>query len=865
MAGRALPRLLATFALTFLAPLCVCQAAWAQAQPHRTVLTVHWSSEDFPINALRDAAIRKVLLSSDVPIDYYAEYLESDRFPAEEASLALRDSIARKFRGRRIDVVLAVQDVALQFVLRFRGELFPDAPIVYLGFWPPDESVRNSSVGITGVVMGPAYDSTLELALKLHPSTERVLVVTQVPDPGLEKIAQASLGTLERRIKLDYVAERSLPGLLAAIKAAPARSLVYYIRYSQEDPGRVRFPSDVVEVLAQASPVPVYVSTDSYIGSGVVGGMVDDTQGLATRAAEMALQILAGTRPQDIPFEQPARVPAFDWRQLHRWGISENRLPAGSRILFRQPRAWELYRLQILGFGVLMMLQSGLIALLLVQRARRRRTEARHSAILRAVPDLMFLQTTDGVYVDYHASDPGQLLRPPEQFLGKNMRDILPTVPLRQIEVAFAQATSAVGPVEPIVVEYDLELPAGNRRFEARLVRSSDNQILTLVRDITEQARAETALREGAQRYALASAAGAVGLWDWNFETNQLYIDAGLKSLLGFDDAEIGTDPEDWGARVHPQDVPIAAARVKACVDGDSDVYEVEHRMLHKDGSVKWVLSRGSAIRAEDGTLRRMVGTKVDITKLKRAEEAIRDNEAKLQASNEEILYLAGSLISAQDAERARMARDLHDDVSQQLAALSIALSGLKRRSRAAVDDDDLQSAISSIQERAVAVCESIRHLSLDLHPNVLRYGGLTAALTTHCAGVSAAHPIAITCATEGEVDAVDSETALSLYRIAQEALHNVVKHARAGRVEVQVVRNGDSVELTVGDDGQGFDAARTRKERRGLGLMSMSERVRLAKGTLSFVTEQGKGTQVRVWLPIAPRVTQDAGEAIRR
>ena len=260
-----------------------------------------------------------------------------------------------------------------------------------------------------------------------------------------------------------------------------------------------------------------------------------------------------------------------------------------------------------------------------------------------------------------------------------------------------------------------------------------------------------------------------------------------------------------------------------------------------------------------------MVGTKVDITKLKRAEEAIRDNEAKLQASNEEILYLAGSLISAQDAERARMARDLHDDVSQQLAALSIALSALKRRSRAAVDDDDLQSAISSIQERAIAVGESIRHLSLDLHPNVLRYGGLTAALTTHCAGVSAAHPIAITCATEGEVDALDSETALSLYRIAQEALHNVVKHARAGRVEVQVVRSGDSVELTVGDDGQGFDAARTRKERRGLGLMSMSERVRLAKGTLSFVTEQGKGTQVRVWLPIAPRVTQDAGEAIRR
>ena len=86
--------------------------------------------------------------------------------------------------------------------------------------------------------------------------------------------------------------------------------------------------------------------------------------------------------------------------------------------------------------------------------------------------------------------------------------------------------------------------------------------------------------------------------------------------------------------------------------------------MLHKDGSVRWFLSRGSAIRAEDGTLRRLVGTRVDITELKRAEQAIRENEAKLRASNEEIQYLAGSLISAQDAERARIARDLHDDVS---------------------------------------------------------------------------------------------------------------------------------------------------------------------------------------------------------
>ena len=744
----------------------------------------------------------------DVPVDYFAEYLESDRFPAEEATLAFRDYIAGKYRGRRIDVVVAIGDIPLQFVLKHRGRLFPNAPIVYLGVWGPDARIPNSDVAITGVAMGPAYEKGLELALNLHPSTERVFVVAQVPNPALEKMARAALGKFERRVKLEYLTPRSLSDLIAAVKAAPARSLVYLIRYPQEE-GQVRFPTEVVERVVQASPVPVYVSMDTYFGSGVVGGMVHETQAIATRAAEMVVQILAGTRAQDIPIEHPALVPAFDWRQMKRWGISESRLPAGSRILFRPPSAWELYRSEILGGGALLVLESGLIGLLLVQRSRRRRTEARNSAILRALPDLMFLQTIDGVYVDYHASDPGQLLSPPEQFLGKNMRDVLPTALLRQIEAGFAQATSAAEPVEPVVVEYDLDLPLGNRRYEARLVRSSDNQILTLVRDITEQARAEIALREGAQRYALASAAGAVGVWDWNFETNQLYIDTGLKSLLGFEDAEISTNPEDWGGRVHPLDLPIAAARIKACLDGDSDVYDIEHRMLHKDGSVRWFLSRGSAIRAEDRTVRRIVGTKVDITELKRAEQAIRENEAKLRASNEEIQYLAGSLISAQDAERARIARDLHDDVSQQLAVLSIALGGLKRRLRAAGDDDDLQSAVSSIQQSAFALTESLRLVTHDLHPTVLRHGGLKAALASHCAGISEAHPIAIDYTAEGEVDALDSETGLSLYRIAQEALHNVVKHARAGRAEVHLFRNGDSVELTVVDDGQGFDAAR--------------------------------------------------------
>jgi PAS domain S-box-containing protein len=746
MAGRVLRRRLTVFVLTFVAG--ACQTAWAQAP--RTVLTVHLSSEDFPGNSLRDAAIRKALISHPVSVDYYAEYLESDRFPAEEASLALRDYIGRKYRGRTIDVVLAIGDVPLEFVLRFRGELFPNASIVFWGLAPPEASTRGLGAGITGVVpSGPTYDDTLELALKLHPATERIWVVAQAPDRTVEGVMRRGLDEFGQQAPLSHITERSLPSLLNAIKGLSARSLVFYVRYSQEDPGHVLFPPEVAGMVAQASRVPVYVNTDSHIGSGVVGGMLYDTEALATRVGEMARQILAGTRAQDIPLEQPRRVPTFDWRQLQRWGISESQLPANSTILYRQPGVWELYRPHILGGALLVSLQSAFIAALLIQRMRRKASE--------------------------------------------------------------------------------------------------------------------DALRESQQRLTMATAAGALGVWDWNFETNELYVDPGLKSLLGFDDAEISTRPEDWGSRVHPQDLSASAAQVKACMDGETDVYEVEHRMVHKDGSEKWFLSRGSAIRSANGTLRRIVGTKVDITARKRAEEAIRESEAELQASHREIQRLAGSLIAAQDTERTRIARDLHDDVSQQLAALSIALSALKRRVRDASPNAELQYGVSSIQQRAVALAESVRDLSHDLHPDVLKHAGLTATLASHCAGLSGVQGMAVTCTAEGDFESIEPEIALCLYRIAQEALHNVVKHSGARQAEVHLVRTSDCAEVTVSDNGKGFDIAETRKNGSGLGLISINERVRLAGGTLSVMTEWNKGTQVRARVPTRPAIRPDAGDASGR
>jgi two-component system sensor histidine kinase UhpB len=303
-------------------------------------------------------------------------------------------------------------------------------------------------------------------------------------------------------------------------------------------------------------------------------------------------------------------------------------------------------------------------------------------------------------------------------------------------------------------------------------------------------------------------------------------------------------------------------ARAQACIDGRVGEYEVEHRMTHKDGSARWFLSRGSLVRRPDGTPHRMVGTKVDITERKIAETSVRENEAVLQATNREIQDLAGRLIAAQEVERARIARDLHDDLSQQLAGLSMALSGLKRRIGGLIGAAELQDDVASLQRRAAGLAENIRHLSHDLHPSVLEHAGLAAALAAHCTEVQRQGGVLVTFTAHGDFTATSPGTALCLYRVAQEALRNVVAHSGARHAEVQLCGTADLAALTIADDGTGFDVIRTKERPQGLGLVSISERVRLAGGTVSVVTELNSGTRLHVEVPANQRASGAAATA---
>ena len=225
----------------------------------------------------------------------------------------------------------------------------------------------------------------------------------------------------------------------------------------------------------------------------------------------------------------------------------------------------------------------------------------------------------------------------------------------------------------------------------------------------------------------------------------------------------------------------------------------------------------------------------VQLTRRKRADFAVQ--------------RLNGQLLNAQEEERTRIARELHDDVGQQLAVIGLGLSRLRKQivpfSPAA------QERVSQLDEKVIAVADSIRHVSHELHPAVLDHAGLAAALRAYCAEFRSLSGINVVASVEPQTLTVPSDIALCLYRISQEALNNIRKHSGATDATVRLQATASAVELTVSNNGANFDVQAARA-RGGLGLQSMSERARSFGGTLKLESNQAAGTILAVRIPLA-------------
>ncbi len=402
---------------------------------------------------------------------------------------------------------------------------------------------------------------------------------------------------------------------------------------------------------------------------------------------------------------------------------------------------------------------------------------------------------------------------------------------------------SAIGRLSParphLEISYRMIRPDGAVIWVQRNSRAHFDEeekmlrIVGMVSDITERKRTEEALRESEAWLGMAVQAGRMYAFEWDSASDMIVRTGECENIFNWMDDPMHVSGREFIDGIHPDD----REAYEALLDGlapERPIYQTSFRVLRPDGSVVWLEANGRASFDDQGRRLRIIGMVADVTARKLAEAALSS--------------VSRRLIEAQDQERTRIARELHDDLSQQMALLQIGLEQFENDATEISSQDRQQ--LHKIAAVALEISSNIRDLSHRLHPTKLDTLGLLPSLSSFCKEIGRQHNLQVHFVHQGVPGPIPREVSLCLFRIVQEALRNVVKHSGATEAKVELVLPGDRIDLCISDFGMGF-SLESAKTNGGLGLVSMRERLRLVGGSLSIESEPSRGTRIRASVPL--------------
>jgi len=799
----------------FVAGLLVCFASSlsaypASAQPSshlKRVLVLYWYNKDHPWNVGFDQSFQHALQASvDPSVEYYPEYLETNRFPGEQQALLLRDYLKAKYADRPIDIVVANSDYSLNFLLKYREELFTDSPVVFVATKsPPNEQLEGAR--LTGILNINAYKENLDLALKLHPHVQQVFVIsgTLEHDKRFETIARQELHGYETKVQLVYLTDLSLEELIAKTSSLPEKSLILHTwQQSRDEQGNVLENGEMLAAIAESANVPLYSMNPRTVFSqaqvpthrtGIIGGYSTTSQTSGSKAAEIVLKIANGARPQDIPVQNAPVEPIFDWRELQRWGINENQLPPGSIVEFRQVTFWTQYKWRILVVTAVLLLQTSLITGLLIERRRRSRatrglaeSEERYRNVVQTQTELIcrYLPDTTLTFVNDAYC----------RYFGKSRKELLGTkflelIPEHTRLVASSHVQSLLENPRIEVNEHEAIRPDGSISWQqwVNYVIVNRNggikELQGIGRDITERKLAEEALQVSEKRFAKAFSANPQPMSLTTLDDGR-YIDVNesFLQMSGYDRREvIGSTSLELGIFQEPED----RERLVRPLRENGSVRNLELKFRTKGGEFRILLSSAELIQL--GGQPCVLVASSDITERKRLEEE------RLHAENE-LSQLTARLFNLQDEERRRIARELHDGTAQNLFAISIDIDLMRKQT------SNGDSEINSLLDESATLCEQslqeIRTLSYLLHPPLLDQVGLVSALKWYVEGFSKRTGIEVSLVALDIGGRMGSEIETALFRIVQEGLTNIRRHSCSETASIRLRRDSEQIFLEI-------------------------------------------------------------------
>ncbi|HEY7319540.1 MAG TPA: ABC transporter substrate binding protein, partial [Candidatus Binatia bacterium] len=606
----------------------ISSAVAGEAPPVKRVLIISMGSRLAPGFVVVDqqllAALAKI---QSVRIETYAENLDLVRFSSEYYGKIFRDYLTAKYTDNPPDLVILVYVGNLAITGRLLLELFPNTPIIVAGF--TEEQLHPEQFGrvVSGVAQRINPQATLDLITRLQPEVNRVIVVagTAAVDRQVTQKIKYAAQQLKDRLKLDIWDNHTIDELGEAVKHLPPQTAILFGRMFRDSAGHALISSEVARTLAQRANAPMYVMTETTLGTGAVGGSLASAETFAKRAGELAQLVLTGTDIKSLPFEVRTDTEAtFDWRALQRWGISESRLPPGSVVRFKPRSVWEQYQWYVIGGLILLFLQTAMIIDLLLQRRRRRRTEA----ILKENQELMELATSagelglwsrdlthDGIWANepmralfgFGATDPLRL------------EDVLEHVHIQdreRMQLRMEHAETAEAPFEG---EFRVIPSNGKERWVLAkgrtVVEPSGTRRMGVVLDITERKRAEEKFQS-----AIEASPNAILMVD---DQGRIFlVNAQAERLFGYSrDELLGQSVETLVPERFRAEHPAGRASFVAAPQPRSMGVGRDLFGLRKDGSEIPIEIGLSPIHAEEGLI--ILVTIIDISERKRSAEEL--------------------------------------------------------------------------------------------------------------------------------------------------------------------------------------------------------------------------------------------------
>jgi PAS domain S-box-containing protein len=727
----------------------------AAAAAEKTVLSIYPEAR-VPVVVAIDAGIRTTLQApTDPPIHLLSEYLDLSWLSGSEPEELIGRLLREKYSAK-VDLIIPCGEPAIRFMLRQRDRIFPGVPMVFCT--ADRETMREVPLppDVTGVTMSLDWAGAADLALRLHPGTRRIVFISGAGPTGREweDRARLALAPLYGTVEVRFLSGLPMADLLKIVAAEPAGTVGLLNAFNRDGTGRVFTTDEAAALISPAATFPLYSLSETLLGHGVVGGPAIDWSRQGSQAAGMALRILRGERlgPGEV-WNRETNTYVFDDRQLRRWGIADQQLPPGSMVKFRESSIWETYRREIVAAVLFTGLQTVMILGLLYERRWRKRAEWRLDERLRfetLVSDLAagFVEIrgsqvdqriTDGLrrVAEELALDRAALAdftpdgwfrvrhfwrRPgaqpsPDAVDAERMRWIAgrlragEIVSVSRVDDLPEAAASDRGMLDELGIRSVVMVPVQLEGAVAgvlfctmlRAERAWPQELVGRLRLLGEtfamvlmRRRAQTALEESERRFRLMADAAPVMIWTAGpdggcVDFNRAWLEFTGRPLA----LELG---DGWAQGVHPDDF-------ERCLRGYREAlaarraFAQEYRLRHADGAYRWVLCRGNPRFGANGEFLGYVGSDVDLTELRKTEEA-------LARGREDLAH------AQRVATLGELAATLAHEMNQPLAAiLTNAQAGERLMQRQRLDRRQLAEPLQDIIGDARRAGEVVRRL----------------------------------------------------------------------------------------------------------------------------------------------------------